>query len=464
MRKYIIIGAILLLITIPVVAAFFLRKQIITPDPVTLNYWIIEGSKKDYEEIISVYRATQPYVTVNFRELKLEEYDNRLIQAWARDQGPDIFELPSTWIRKYQEFIAPMPASVTTYYHETKKAFLQETVQIRPITTNLPGPEEVKSRYIDIVYNNIVLKDSAGRSQVWGLPYSIDTLALFYNKDILNNAFIVEPAQTWNDLVRQSSKLTLLDNQNNILQSAIALGLSSNIKHYYEILSLLMLQNGATMISADGKKITFNASTETESFGGRALEFYSTFADFDKETYSWNPAQPESRDSFSGGKSAYYLGTLADKKEIDKAPGLNYNLAPMLHINSDGTDRVLNVAGNPIQINFGQFTIHTVAKKSAAPQEAWDLVQYIAQEKMNRRYVGQTGRISPLRNVLKSQATSPELEIWANQALTAKNWYTGRDEEAVKKYFAEMIDAVALENQSVSQVLKISAEKIEATL
>ncbi len=463
MRKYIIIGAILLLISIPIIVGLFMRSSSVTPVPVTLNYWIVEGSENDYKEIVTAFQSYHPYVTVNFRELKIGEYEEKLIQAWARDQGPDIFTLPSTWVKKYQEFIKPMPSKITTSYYETKKVFFRNTTQINKVTKISPTTRDIQNDYIDIIYDDIVYTNTAGVRQIYGLPYSIDTLALYYNKDLLNNAFIVEPAKTWNELVSQSSKLTLLDNQNNILQSAIALGLSSNINHYYEILSLLMMQNGASMISTDGETITFDDLVETESLGARALEFYSTFANFNKETYSWNSSQPKSLDSFNSGKSAYYIGILADKKEIERTGGLNYGITSMFHI-TPGLDRVINQAGNPVQINFGKYWVHTVAKKSSVPQEAWDLVQFIARENRNKEYIEKTGQISPLKSILKDQVNNQGLEIWANQALTAKNWYTGRDATAVENYFAKMIDSVALENQSVYEAINLAAEKIEFSL
>jgi len=463
-RKYIILGIIALVIIIPVVLAFVFRNDTKVPKAVTLNYWIVEDSQEDYEDIVRAFRGYHPYVKINFRKLKLEEYEDALIQGWARDQGPDIFTLPSNWLKKYQEFIFPMPEQIKTAYYEKKKVLFRDTTEIKYYTKSSPTLQEINNDYVDIVYNDIVLTDNKNRSRVYGLPYSIDTLALYYNKDLLNNAYIAQPAKTWNELVQQSSKLSLYDDKNNILQSCIALGLSSNIEHYYEILSLLMMQNGVNMLSADGQEVRFDSTTESISLGAKALDFYTSFTNINKETYSWNKSQPESLDNFISGKSAYYIGTLADKQKIEAAPNLSYGLSEMFHINSSGTDRVLNQAGNPVKVNFGKYWVHTVSNKTQAPQEAWDLVQFIAREKRNRQYIEKTGKVSPLKKILNEQINDQGLSVWAQQALTAKNWYSGLNAPATKNYFAEMIESVALENQSTSQALNNAAEKIERTL
>ena len=463
-RKYIILGIIVLIIIVPMFIGFFLKEEVKIPKNVTLNYWIVEGSEKDYQDIVSAFENYHPYVKVNFKKVRLGEYQETLIQAWARDKGPDIFTLPSTWLKKYQEFITPTPPKITTAYYESKKEFFRESVEIKYHTKASPTLNDIKNNYIDMIYDDIVLSNSQGKSQIYALPYSIDTLAVYYNKDLLNNAYIAQPAKTWNELVQQSSKLSLYDNQNNILQSSIALGLSSNIEYYYEILSLLMMQNGANMISASGEKISFNRSSESTNLGALALDFYTSFTNINKETYSWNSSQPESLDNFTSGKSAYYIGTLSDKSVIASTPNLNYGLTEMFHINPSGTDRVLNKAGNPVKVNFGNYWVHTVSKKTKSLNEAWDLVQFIAREKRNRQYVEKTGKISPLRSILNIQKEDPNLGIWARQALTAKNWYTGNDASATKNYFAEMIEEVALENKSSPKALNEAAEKIERTL
>ncbi|MFH1367442.1 MAG: extracellular solute-binding protein [Patescibacteria group bacterium] len=463
MKKYIIIGVLLIAIASPLVLAFFYRGKNVSPKSVTLNYWIVTDSPAYYEDLVKAYRSYHPYVKINFKKINIKEYENSLIQGWARDAGPDIFSLPNTWLRKYQEFITPLPAQTNVAYYETKKYFFQESVSIKYIPKVSITLNDLKNNYVDVVPKNVILKDQKGQEKIYALPYSLDTLALYFNKDLLNSAHLAEPARTWQDLVVQTTNLTKLDNQNNILQSAIALGLSSNVNNYFDILSLLMMQNGVQMVSPGNDKVAFNTG-DNALLAANALDFYTSFADLNKETYAWNEKQTENLDSFAAGKCAYYIGYLSEKKLIEKAaPGLNFGFSGMLHVNGDGSDRAVNRAGNPVEINYTNFWVETVSKKTKAANEAWDFVQFIAREKRNKEFVEKTGKISPLKSILAGQVKNQELAIWAQQALTANNWYRGNNATAVEETFGNMIDSVVLENVTPVEALKNAANKINLT-
>lgn len=464
MKKYIIIGLLLIAIASPLVLAFFYRGKKVSPKPVTLNYWVVTDNPADYQDLVQAYQGYHPYIKISFKKINFEEYENSLIQGWARDAGPDIFSLPNAWLKKYQEFIIPLPAQTSVAYYETKKYFIKESVSIKYVPKASITLNDLKNNYVDVVAQNVILKNQKSQEKIYALPYSLDTLALYYNKDLLNSAHLAEPAKTWQDLVGQTANLTKLDNQNNILQSAIGLGLSSNVNNYFDILSLLMLQNGVQMVSPENDKVNF-ATGDNALLAVNALNFYTSFADLNKETYAWNEKQPQNLDAFAAGKCAYYLGYLSEKNLIESAaPGLNFGISSMLHVNGDGTDRALDRAGNPTEVNYANFWVETVSKKTKAANEAWDFVQFIAREKRDKEYVEKTGKISPLKSILAGQVKNQELAVWARQALTANSWYKGDNATSVEKNFGEMIDSIILSSQDPAQALTLTAKKIELTL
>ena len=128
--------------------------------------------------------------------------------------------------------------------------------------------------YSDVVINN----------KIYGLPLSVDTLAMYYNQDLLDASGVVEVPQYWNNDFQQTvKKITKLDLKGNILQSGIALGTARNIERFSDILSVLMIQNGAIMMSDSGQ-ILFNtvpANSQNKNYnpGQMALRFYNDFAD-----------------------------------------------------------------------------------------------------------------------------------------------------------------------------------------
>ena len=88
--------------------------------PVTLTYWRVLDNSDAFDQIIQAYRALHPNVTVNYRKLRLEEYERELVNALAEDRGPDIVSLHNTWIRSYQSKLLPAPASVKLPFREVQ--------------------------------------------------------------------------------------------------------------------------------------------------------------------------------------------------------------------------------------------------------------------------------------------------------------------------------------------------------
>ena len=61
---------------------------------------------------------------------------------------------------------------------------------------------QVRDLFVDVVSKDVILEDN----KIYGLPLSVDTLAMFYNKDLLNNAGISEAPKYWNREFLQTVK------------------------------------------------------------------------------------------------------------------------------------------------------------------------------------------------------------------------------------------------------------------
>src|SRR5690606_30960030 len=116
---------------------------------------------------------------------------------------------------------------------------------------------------------------------------------------------------TWSELLEQAKYINRR-NGDTVLRSAVALGTADNIDHSNDILQLLMLQNGAKLVSDDRKNPLFHVPTSTPTGGQvrpgeKALDFYASFADPTKENYSWNPSMPQALDAFTQGRVAMVI-------------------------------------------------------------------------------------------------------------------------------------------------------------
>ena len=170
---------------------------------ITLHYWRVFDDDDDLDGIIDDYRALHPNVTIKVTKKRFEEFEEELVQAFAEDRGPDMFSIHNTWIGQYEPLITPMPESVSLVYHEIQGSLKQEVVAV--IRENdLMSLGELDDDYAGVVYDDVVRKyqassKSRSENRIWALPYSVDTLALFYNEDLLDAAGIAEPPTNWED-------------------------------------------------------------------------------------------------------------------------------------------------------------------------------------------------------------------------------------------------------------------------
>lgn len=423
--------------------------------PITLTYWRVFDDSDAFSEIITKYRALHPHITIEYRKLRYEEYEKALLNALAEDRGPDIFSIHNTWIKEYESKINPMPATITMPYSIISGTLKKETtIELR--TTNSPTLKDIKDRFVDAVGYDVI----SDNGEVYGLPLSVDTLAMFYNKDLFNNAGISQAPPYWNkEFLQDIKKLTKQDAKKELTQSGVALGGASNINRFSDILSVLMMQNGAIMM--DGNQVLFNlvppASKDTGYNPGlEALRFYTDFSNSGKESYAWNSTLPNSLEMFISGKLAIYFGYSFDLPTIKtQAPKLNFSVA-----------KLPQIEGNPpTNVNFANYWVEVVSKKSAHQNEAWDFIQFITKEEQAKSYLEKTKKPTALRSLVASQRTSDDIGVFADQVLTAKSWYKGRNAAAAEDAFREMIDTVVNNTgEKIQDVINNAVSKIQQTI
>jgi multiple sugar transport system substrate-binding protein len=277
--------------------------------PITLEYWRVWDGPDAFEEIITAYNQLHPFIKINYKKLRYSEYERELLEAMAEDRGPDIFSIHNTWVKKYQNMLTPMPDTITMAYPIVKGSIKKEVIpELRTKKSLSLG--DLQNNFVDVVYGDVVYPEIVEKEvvgeRIYALPLSVDTLAMYYNKDLLNNSGIPETPSYWNTAFQQTvKKLTKQDTKGNIIQSGVALGGSTNIERYSDILSVLMMQNGTVMLE-DGRVLFHSIPSYLKNdniFPGlEALRFYTDFANPAKEVYSWNSEMENSLNLFIQGK------------------------------------------------------------------------------------------------------------------------------------------------------------------
>lgn len=430
MRRYKIIT--LLLIGVFVITSGFGCKGLscnISPEsrPVALTYWGVWDTPEQLGALINEYQSSHPSVTVVYKQLRYEEYERKLLEAWADDRGPDIFAIPVSWLNKYQNRIVPMPATVKIPVQEVTGTLKKETVTSIKTINGLTAAQ-LKDQYVDVVYKNVV-RDN----KIYALPYSLDTLVTFYNEDLLDQAGLPEKIVTFNDLVEQTSQLTKVNSDNKIVQSAVALGGTNNIPRYFDIISSLMLQ---TEVDLQGDRFNPVSKRESANRFSEAINFYTSFARPTLSSYSWDKDLPNAFDMFSAGKLAYFFGYSYHADAL-RAKGVPFEWGITNFPKTEGTETTKY---------YADYWVNVVAKKSKNSDVAWNFVQNTASAQNVKKYLDQNKKPTALRTLINGQKSNPDIAPFAYQVLTADNWYNGYDFPQAEIYMGDFIDGL-IENK-----------------
>ncbi len=165
---------------------------------------------------------------------------------------------------------------------------------------------------------------------VYALPFAVDPLVLFWNRDLFTNSTIAQVPENWDIFVRLAPRLSVIADGADLRQGAIAFGEYENVMHAKEILSALLFQLDNPIVERVNKKYK---STLLASEGGgarspeKALAFYTDFANPNKLVYSWNKKFAPSREAFSTNKVAMYAGFASEVPTLTQInPNLNFGL------------------------------------------------------------------------------------------------------------------------------------------
>ncbi len=423
----------------------------------TLEYWIVSEDLPALQTLVAGYKADRPYLTINIQQFRENEIYDRLLEALAEDRGPDIVSVGVKSIGQYQSKLQPMPDSVKDTLVRVTKGQLSDTVEVINNNHALLTLDQLGKQYVQTV-----AADAVRDGKIYGLPLSLDVMAIYYNKDLLDRAGIPEPPKNWQDFQADVKILSKFDKATGrIIQAGAALGTGSNIPGSSDILAILFAQSNLPFTNSTQALFNItprNTQGGAETPGGQVMNFYTDFANPARDTYSWNEQMTNALDSFVNGQLAFFFGYNFQRQIIkDRAPGLNFDIIPMLQLSDD----------HPI--NTANYSLQSVLAKSKHGNEAWALIDYLSHSAANKEYLKITGRPTALRMYIADQKKIPELAPFASQLLTAENWYRGKDyigaNKAIQDMFHEWLQPVSDDKilQYHKDVLDRAAGKVNQT-
>ena len=350
-----------------VVGGFLASNQ-----PVTLTYWGLWEDELILTPLIAEYKKTHPRVEVVYSKQGHKQYRERLQAAIVREDGPDLFRFHNTWVPMFKNDLA---AAGSTGY----------------------SVSEFQQTFYPVASADLVIG-----GKVYGAPLMIDGLGLYYNEDLLRAAGVTPPA-TWEEFRTAALALTVKDQNGAIVTSGAALGTAGNIEHFSEIVSLMMLQNGAVL------------SNPTTKEAVDALSFYHLFAE--KPANVWDDTLDNSILAFANGKVAMIFAPswqVFTVKQIN--PNLKFQIIPVPQL--PGTSAT-----------WASYWVEGVSSKSKHQAEAWEFLKFLTSKESEIMLYTEASKTrlfgEPYSRVDLAQPLIPDSYVGAyiRQAPTAQSFF-----------------------------------------
>lgn len=384
---------------------------------ITLTYWGLWEPKTIMEPILTEYKKEHPEVTINYEFQSSKDYRERLQSQLAAGSGPDIFRIHDTWIPMFlnQKQLAAVPEGLIDW-----------------------------NDYYPVIKNTLNVN-----GEYYAVPLMIDTLALFYNKELFTSAG-QSPPKNWKELIETAKKLTVFSG-NTIQTAGIALGVTNNIDNWSDIYGLMMLQAKGDLANPIGTK------------SEEVLKFYTRFYNVEKV---WDTTLSPSTYAFATGKAAMIIAPSWRVFEIQKTnPALEFETIPVPQLSEDPNQKY----------SWASFWVEGVSETSPNKKAAWEFLQFLSKpETLEKLYTYQSqvrlfGEPYPRKSMAGKLINEPIVGSFISQAPYAQTWYlcsrtfdNGINDRTIK-YYENMVNS-ALTGRINEDVLEQAAAGVQQTL
>lgn len=364
--------------------------------------------------------------SVSYKEVREEDFNQRLIEALANGNGPDLIMAP------YQTILA-------------------QSARVYPFPTTALDEKAFKDKYVDGAAT--VFWSPYGAT---ALPVSVEPMVLFYNRTLLSKHGVINPPKTWTEVSVFTPKLTELSSNGQFIESGIDLG-APNTPYAKDIIMAMVAQMGQVPVlkQYDSKGETYlnviaNQSV-TESGNvmplSSALRLFVQFADPTQSTYSWNQFSGNADDQFVAEKLAMYigysgeLGTLRARNPRAEIEMTNFPQADENNTFTTGM-RMYGIAA---------------LKSTKTPLVALTVEGQFAGGDISPQIAGLVGGVPALREYVATKGLN---SVIARGMLVARGWQDSFSSQSTE-YMAMMISDVLNNRQTISEAVGTFVSRLQ---
>ncbi len=377
---------------------------------VEIEYWqyTFKGRVDAIDELIARFQAANPDVTVKHTHFPYDDYRTKVAAAIPAGEGPDVVQLFYGWLDDYV------------------RAGL-----LRPLPKDRFDPARIDTEFFPIV--QAMKRDGA----YMALPTAVRSLALFYNKKLLDDAGVGAPA-TLDELVTVAKAVTKRDDGGNLLVEGITAGMDAQDHHWWR--EVLVRQFGGQPYSEDGTKVAYN-----DEAGIDALQFYVDL--IQKEKVAQIGFMDEPQAAFRAGRAglhidgSFRLGALADVR------GLEWGVAEL-------------PAHNGIRSNFSSYWVNGVTSKADGDRldAAYRFLEFITSDEAMQLWVETVGELpaKPSAALADANIAHPQYGPFV-KGLEYAHATEFANESEQRRLVIEAVDRVLLQGMSVEESLGTAA-------
>lgn len=376
-----------------------------------------------FQEALDAARAKDSRIkSVRYIKFSENSFIYEFITAVAEDRSPDLIVLPHEQLVELRAIIYPL-----SYDFYSLRSYKNSFVEGSEIFTLSNG--------------------------IYALPFAVDPLVMYWNRDIFSSNNIAEPPTTWEQLRNDTvPTLSKINNNRSLLASAISFGEYGNVRNAKEIMSMLFLQSGDPIVSESTNGYRVNLETvagEDKTSATTILSFYTQFSDPSSSLYSWNRSLPEDRSHFLSGDLALYFGFGSELTELEDAnPNLNFDMA-----------LVPQGQSATILRDFGRFYGFAIPTRVQDTNASYVVASVLTSPEIGK-ILAEGLEMAPVTREVLAQSEPDQYQVIRNQSALISHAWLEPDYDTTEQAFQEMIEDVTSGRLGTGQSLSKARNRL----
>ncbi len=384
-------------------------------------------SKNKMDQYLSNFTSSKVGYTMEYTELPAESFRVSLAQAISLGSGPDLIIATHDVLLSSETYL-----NITPYneYSET----------------------EYKSAYVDAA--QIFLRPRG----ILAFPLGIDTMVLFFNKELQNQAGIVNTPKDWNQILKIAEEHTEKGAVSGVFKlSIVPFGSYGNYIYSKDMVMILINQLGGETVYRSGYQFSLGLdSSDTEggaSYIDSIVRFMSGLSNPALNSFTWSPRMPDALTAFTSNSLMYYPAYISDYGLIQATnPKLQFDYVLMPQV----PDREKLYTGARV---LG-ISMLSSSRNLAAAKDAY--LTFGSNRDFANSIAAIAGEPSPRKDTLAGTDASQYAETIGKSILLSKPFYD-IDRDSTTVLIDNMFQSIISNRKEISEAIKsfvISLKKL----